>query len=189
LIQPLQSQTDELQFPENHILLGYGFINVQEIGESFSSGLSFGLRTLNHQSSFGPLYIAYENDISIRLSLGVTSAWFTDNILVTENDLNSSQDDSYVIDRRYLIIMATACVNYHHSRDLRVYSRIVAGINAHRKVIGDVQEDPSKELTNLRDFTWQFDVIGINIGHDISVFAELSLNMIAMFKFGIIFNF
>jgi hypothetical protein len=189
LIQILHSQPDEIQIPENHISIGYGFVNIQEFGESFSSGLSFGLRTLNHQSSFGPLAVRYEKDVSRRFTTGLSATWFQDKILVSEDNLNSSIDDTYMIDRRYLFIMAMARVNYHHSRDLRVYSRISGGINMHRQEISEVQGNPSQELTNPQDFAWQLDVIGINFGHEVSVFAEFSISMISMFKFGVIYNF
>ena len=108
---------------------------------------------------------------------------------MSEDYFSSSQDDTYNIEHRYLIMMVTARVNYHHSRNVCIYSRIGAGFNAHREEVSNIQGDPSMELTNPRDFAWQWDVIGLNIGNDLSFFAELSIGVITLFKCGMSYNF
>ena len=184
---------EEDEFYYNNIYVGYGFLSVPSISAALLEAIAFTFsapftddeRTIKDKGSFGPLFIGADYFLTDNFSLGgifsyedVKRRWvYSDGVSTTGYcDWNWS----------FISIMGRLNIQYGWDNFKFYHSLMIGGSRV------GIGLDPSEGANqSSSEYTWAAHValLGIKIGKEFSVFADVGVGYLGIINFGASLSF
>ena len=180
---------DDGSFNKNRISFAYGFASVPRLAIVLGNAFGGAIKSLSSDieaqtyTSFGPLSLTYDSNISKHLSIGVVFSYeyYSGERTWTDGETESEVDNIFTLMPKLTLRWGWQVVNFYHGISLG------AGLWLTETEYSSGETDSANYVTLALHLC--FFGISLNVGDTVSIFGDVGVGFLGMINIGLALDF